>query len=177
MKRHKIKHWLIWLKQYRSKTSNTWSWKTGALWWWIFTHMALQILGSLPSQYLFGNSSAYISSTNQPFLRINLWWSSCSLYLLACQVRSPLAVQVFAPVFMWRLSGANLSIICWLGQALWASFCVRLWQITLRPGIIVNNCVFRNYAEPVSKAKDYVWPWIQNWFCLMLVHTCVAECA
>ena len=46
--------------------------------------------------------------------RVYLWWSLCTLYLLARQERVTIATQVLVVVFVGRLSSANLinSLVC-----------------------------------------------------------------
>ena len=81
-----------------------------------------------------------------------------------------------------------MSLVCWVllfsytSTPLWASFCFRLQQFTLR---LTCKCVclyvepvsrFKDYVRPVSRFKDYARSLIKSWFRCMPVHICVTEC-
>ena len=70
-------------------------------------------------------------------LNMYLWWSFCTLYLLARQVELPWAIQVFVAVSL--VCQALLTAFVDSTQALSASFCSTLQQFTLR---LTCKCVY-----------------------------------
>ena len=66
----------------------------------------------------------YIYHRRAPFLRMCLWWSLCTLYLLACQVRVNVGAQVFVVVFMCDVFRVLTPFVD-SAQAFWASLCFK----------------------------------------------------